>query len=274
MPTTDTPTVVRPPTAPEAYRGAVIVFGTAHGKQAQVAPAFAEILGAQVIAAPGLDTDQFGTFTGDVARTLSPLSAARAKARLGMTATGHRVGLASEASYGPLPGIGWPGHEEILLFLDDIRGLEIVEGHRSLGTPGTAVRVSGPTGIDEELTRAGGPNQAVIVRPALHDPAPGTAGDIAKGIAKGITDPDQLTAAITAAAARSVDGHALIEPDLRAHHNPSRRVVLTQPAGAPAATPNPAHDRPTQGFTANVSIPLQLPARRLCCRPALCLTGR
>lgn len=37
-------------------------MGTMHGKERQVAPAFAAEFGARVIAPPGIDTDQFGTF--------------------------------------------------------------------------------------------------------------------------------------------------------------------------------------------------------------------
>lgn len=50
----------------DVYRGATVVFGTQHGKATQVAPAFLTILGATVVAPTGLDTEQFGTFTGDV----------------------------------------------------------------------------------------------------------------------------------------------------------------------------------------------------------------
>ncbi len=244
----DSPASAAVRTGSDVYRGCVIVFGTLHGKEHQVAPAFADILGAQVIAAPGLDTDQFGTFTGDIPRRLSPLDAARAKARLAITATGHPYALASEASYGPLPGIGWPGHEEILLFLDDTRGLEILQGHRNLGIPGPTLRATSHADIAEDLTRAGWPGQSVIVRPAAPDAGRATAA----GITKGITDPHQLAAAITAAAARSTDGHALIEPDLRAHHNPTRREVLTRigtTLAARLATPCPACASPGYGRT-------------------------
>lgn len=44
-----------------------------HGKHRQVAPAFTEILGASVIAPPGLDTDRFGTFTGEIPRKCTPV---------------------------------------------------------------------------------------------------------------------------------------------------------------------------------------------------------
>jgi len=141
-----------------------------------------------------------------------------------MAVSGLPYALASEASYGPLPGSGWPGHYEILLFLDETRGLEIVEGHRSFGIPGSRLRATTFTDIAETLARAGWPSQAVIVRPAvlpMGKPA-------ATGMGKGIIDAEILIAAIAAAVAESADGHAVIEPDLRAHHNPSRQRVLSE----------------------------------------------
>jgi hypothetical protein len=205
---------------PSAYRDAVIVFSSLHGKHRQVAPAFAEILGAQVIATDAVDTDQFGTFAGDITRTLAPLEAVRAKARLGMDALGLPYGLASEASYGPLPGIGAPGHEEILLFLDDTRGFEIVEGNRTLTIPGIGRHIHDSAELESALTGWGFPAQALIVRPA--------SGGAPNDIAKGITETSHLHRAVRTAAGRSADGHALVEPDLRAHHNPTRQAVLTQ----------------------------------------------
>ena len=93
------------------YRGYEVAVGTRHGKERQLAPAFVEVLGASLVVPPDLDTDQFGTFTGEVARVASATDTARAKARLGMRTLGLRHGLASEASYQPSSALGWPVHE-------------------------------------------------------------------------------------------------------------------------------------------------------------------
>lgn len=196
------------------YLGRVIAVGTKHGKQHQFAPAFRRVLGA-ALTAPPVDTDRFGTFTGEVERTGTPLQAARAKARAAMNLAGLPYGLASEASYGPLAG-GWLGHEEILLFRDDIAGIEIVEGHRTASVPAVAQRVSRHVDVPSAMLR-GLPGQGLIVRPAGAD---GTT-------IKGITDVDALRSAIAAAVTASPDGLAVVEPDLRAHHNPSRREILS-----------------------------------------------
>jgi hypothetical protein len=199
------------------YCGRLIAVGTRHGKQHQFAPAFRDVLRAELLTPPDLDTDRFGTFTGDVARRGGPVEAARGKARLAMDLTGLRFGLASEASYGPLAGSGFSGHEEILLFCDDDAGIEVLEGHRSPGVPGGSHEVTVGGDIPPALLDAL-PDQALIVR--------GRSGG--QEITKGITDAAALRRAVEDAARRSPDGTAVVEPDLRAHHNPSRRVVLAR----------------------------------------------
>ena len=200
------------------YHRARIAVGTRHGKQHQLAPAFRAVLDARLITPPRLDTDRFGTFTGEQPRPGAALAAARGKARLAMDATGLSLGLASEASYGPLGGLGWTGHEEILLFCDDGLGIEVLEGYRTTSVPGSSARVAGygdvPHGLLSEL-----PHQALIVRPSGEPPDPDR-------IVKGITDAEDLRTAIATAAALSAENLAVVEPDLRAHHNPSRRRAL------------------------------------------------
>lgn len=114
----------------QPYSGAHVAVGTKHGKARQLAPPFRDVLGAHLVTPPDLDTDQFGTFSGEVARRMTAVEAARGKATFAMRVTGLPYGLASEASYGPLPAIGLPGHEELLVFVDDTRGIEVVGGSR------------------------------------------------------------------------------------------------------------------------------------------------
>ncbi len=49
------------------------MFATRHGKQHQAAGPFRELLDARVVAPDDLDTDRFGSFTGEVPRTRTPL---------------------------------------------------------------------------------------------------------------------------------------------------------------------------------------------------------
>jgi hypothetical protein len=97
-----------------------------HEKHRLAEGSFAELLGATVFAPEHLDTDQFGTFAGDIPRTLSPYHAALVKARLAMQISGAPSALASEGSFTSLLGLGVE-NTELLLFIDSERGLELVE---------------------------------------------------------------------------------------------------------------------------------------------------
>jgi len=182
-----------------------------------VAPSFADELGAHVVAPAGIDTDQFGTFTGEVTRTLAPLAAATAKARLAIQVTGVPYGLASEASYDTWFGM-LAMHEEILMFVDDILGIQAVEGINTLGAPGPPRPVDVADKAVGAAKSFGFPRQGAAVKASVDDRVP--------VFGKGITDTGTLVEVVGAALAAADDNRAWVEPDLRAHHNPSRRDVL------------------------------------------------
>jgi hypothetical protein len=196
-----------------------VALATKHGKGRVVARPFRAGLGAKVVVPPGLDTDRLGTFTGEMPRQGTPLEMALRKARLGMAASGVRFGLASEGSFGPHPTLPFlPVAHELLLFVDDELGVQIVEQESTTETNFAHLRTATPDRLDAFLSRAGFPAHALIVRPA----APGGAGPIYKGL----TTLPALREAIVRCRAASADGHALIEADMRADRNPTRMRVI------------------------------------------------
>lgn len=200
------------------YAGSVIAMGTMHGKEQQVAPAFAAQLGACVIAPPGIDTDQFGTFAGEIIRTLTPVAAAAAKARLAMSAANVAHGLASEASYDTWYGV-LVRHQEILVFVDDARGIQVVEGVNTLGAAGPPQVVETAREAVAAARRFGFPEQGAVVKASVNDSV--------QVFGKGLMDALTLVDVVNAAVSKADDHRAWVEPDRRAHHNPGRRDVLT-----------------------------------------------
>jgi hypothetical protein len=220
------------------YTGSQITFATMHGKEQLANTVFGEILGASVTATPGMDTDQFGTFAGEIERTLSPRAAARAKARLGMQLAGTSLGLASEGSFssGFMPIVE---NMEILLFIDDARGLELVEG--TLGTspvPGGR-RVHSTAQALDYASAIGYPDQGVVVQSTAHDTM--TAH-------KNLIRREQLEATVEELLA---DGASVVLlPDYRAHKSPSRAETIATLCNQMArrlATPCPHCDTPGFG---------------------------
>ncbi|MBG0798487.1 hypothetical protein IYX23_12480 [Methylocystis sp. L43] len=201
------------------YASRTAAFATMHRKEQVVAPALMSTPGLIVTSPPGVDTDQLGTFSGEIPRDGTMLDVAMRKARLGMRAAGVPLGLASEGSFGPHPAIPYiPAGMELLVFVDDESGIVVAESLIAEKTNYDHLVVSPGEASDGFLQRIGFPTHGLIVRP--------NEGEVASALAKGIVDPDRLRRAIEAAAAVSSDGRARMETDMRAHFNPTRMRSL------------------------------------------------
>ena len=208
------------------YAGQPIVLTSKHRKLHLIAPPFTEQLGC-TLQELNLDTDQLGTFTGEIERTAPPLETAIAKARLGMRATGLQLGIASEGSIGADPLIPFMQSDiEHLVLVDDERNIVISESYRSFDIIAETVTVAPGNNLTDFLATADFPHHALIVRPH---------SSTTLDAIKGITDHAQLRDAITACVALSPDGLVVIESDLRAMHSPSRQQSITEVARLLAA---------------------------------------
>lgn len=205
------------------YKGTRVAFATMHGKDALAAAPFRDTLGARVIAPEHLETDQFGTFSGEVPRTLSPRSAAAVKARLGAQLGHTPYSLASEGSFGSHMGF-LIQHHEILLFIDQERDFELVESTictsplppvREIPDIVTAIRYADAVTF---------PQQRLILRA-------GPPGD--QAIDKSIDSLEALIRRIERLLAAGT--HVTLEPDFRALHCPTRAGVISSLAATMAA---------------------------------------
>lgn len=204
------------------YSGRRAVLTTMHGKDAAIAAPFRDCLGLQIFTPPGLNTDALGTFTGEIPRVGTITEAALRKARLGMAAVGDAIGIASEGSYGPHPHLPFVAAGiEVMVFIDDKRGLVVREQVIDHAPVFDHVVVSNPSDVDAYVGRIGFPDHALIVQPNDAERVP-------KLTVKGIRSRTALLSAISQAAAQSKDGHALVQTDMRAHMNPSRMVTLSR----------------------------------------------
>jgi len=221
--------------------GLRVALGTMHGKDTAIAPALAR-LGITVIVPDDLDTDRFGTFTGEIPRAGEIEDAARAKARAAISATGLPIALASEGSYGPHPVIPFvPLGQELILWRDETLGYEVIE--RVFDETPCFDHVETATARDANafLERIGFPETAIVAAPATQPTAP---------VAKGVRDPEALTSAIAQAVEASANGLALLQTDMRAHMNPRRMATIGRLAEALArrlATACPQCDAPGFG---------------------------
>ena len=193
------------------YVAKIAVLPTLHGKESVIAPVFQNLLSISVQVAT-IDTDQFGTFAGEVPRTLSQLETAVAKAQAAIASTGIPLAIASEGTIAPNPLIPIAISDlETMVFVDSERGIVIHESYRSAEI--TAVREIFQPGeyLDGFLAKADFPSHAMIVRSQKADSVQSV---------KGIRDKETLVHAIEELA--RFTGSVVVESDLRAAFSPSR----------------------------------------------------
>lgn len=102
-----------------------LVIATSHKKERIIAPLFAEKLGMSFSVCEDFNSDEFGTFSGEVERKLNAVDTAKAKCEHAIEISNCQIAISSEGSFGPHPFIGFvPVNEELVFFLDRKNGIE------------------------------------------------------------------------------------------------------------------------------------------------------
>lgn len=193
-----------------------VALATLHGKAAAISPPL-RLIGVEIVTAP-VDTDRFGTFSGEVPRPGTMEFAARAKALAAIAETGLPVGLASEGAYGPHPVVPFLAQgRELLLWHEAETGREIVEWRRDDRPSYDSTVVSDLPEAVAFMDRIDWPGAALVVSPF---------GLPRAVTAKGIVDRVTLAAAVEQALDASPQRKAILSVDMRAHLNPRRMAVI------------------------------------------------
>lgn len=202
------------------------ILATMHHKEQVIAPAFAHALGMAVTVPSNFDSDRFGTFTRDIARTGNQLEAARRKAQAVLDLTGETVAIASEGAFFPHPAIpGMACNREIVLLLDQPNGLEIVGERLSYDTNFAHCTVNTVEAALEFANQVKFPSHGLVV---MSQPMTAASQESHPRIHKGIQDWSQLTHAVEVLLEQSPDSSVHLETDMRALVNPTRMTVIEQ----------------------------------------------
>ena len=193
-----------------AGRTAVIV--TMHRKESVIEAGLAG-LGLRFLPPPLIDTDGFGTFSGEIPRAGSQRDALLAKAGAGLDAVaGADFALASEGAFGPHPAYGFvPGGRELVVLLDRSSGQHVIGEDLTLDTNFASREARTMAEAQAFAERIGFPDHGLLLAP------PGGEGPFTKDIG----DVAKLDAAVTALLAEHGSVH--LRTDMRAHRNPTRR---------------------------------------------------
>lgn len=198
------------------FSNRALLLATMHGKEQIMAPIIKKNLGSQVFVSAGYDTDQWGTFTGEVERVQNPVETLRQKCLQAMAQYDCDLAVASEGSFGPHPALFFvPADEELVILIDHKHGLEVMARELSTATNFNGARVSSATELMDFARNAGFPSHGLILRDRK---------DNHREMMKGIRDNNSLLSAFQQLIEKY--GEAYVETDMRAMHNPSRMEVI------------------------------------------------
>lgn len=212
------------PAGPGLIRaGTRAVLATMHGKERVIAPILREAFDLDVVLAPGLDTDAFGTFTREIDRPGTQAETARLKAQAGLSADPlAAIGIASEGSFFAHPHIPFvPMAREIVMLLERPGGLEIAGIDEGIDTNYGHVVATSIEAAMAFANASGFPAHGLVVMgtsEGLPDPR--------LLLRKDIDDADTLADAIGQAI--RLGGAAHVETDMRAHRNPTRMAAIAR----------------------------------------------
>ena len=201
------------------YEGNQVAFLTQHGKEALIAPILEPFLGCHIVRIEGYDTDQLGTFSGEIRRFSDQIETAREKANIGMSLSDLPIAIASEGAFVPDPFSGlMPWNIEVILWRDVHRHIEVVGVAQG---PARSVNRAIRTIADLEnfAQEAGFPQHRLVLRPQ---------SEIDHRIYKGIADWGQLRQAFLDCHELASNGLVYAENDHRAFCNPTRQAMIQQ----------------------------------------------
>jgi hypothetical protein len=198
------------------FNGRQLLIATQHGKEQVIKPILENSLGVQCIIPTAIDTDIFGTFTGEVERKDSPVDTLRKKCLYAMAITGADLSVASEGSFGPHPQLYMlPANEEWIILIDKINQLEIIARTFSAETNFGGQYVQFTEELQQFAQKVKFPSHALILRDSE--------GGVTE-IVKGIQDTSVLHNEFERMQ-RTYD-RVFVETDMRAMHNPMRMKVI------------------------------------------------
>lgn len=199
------------------FQNRTLLIATRHKKEQLIAPLLESALGVRCVVPVDFDTDQFGTFSGEIPRATDPLKVLRQKCDAARTLYNIDLVLASEGSFGAHPSVGFlTCNEELILLSDAKHKLEIVERELSLETNMNILTTTDESVLLDFAQKCGFPKHGIILKSTV--PGQWT---------KGITDEELLRATFRH---YKLDGEVTIETDMRALYNPTRMNVIRKAA--------------------------------------------
>jgi len=198
------------------YKDKFLLLASKHRKEQAIEPIFREKMGCN-LCVEDIDTDQFGTFTGEIPRPLSAYETCILKAKHAANEKKYVLSIASEGSFGPHPSNPFIPHaHEIMVFVDLENDWVIAE---QLVTPNTnynMMTIHQDTILDSFVESVHFPSHALTLQ----------SGDRQNILEKGINSHDKLRDSLVLGFKKY--NELFIATDMRAMMNPTRMQTLAE----------------------------------------------
>jgi hypothetical protein len=202
------------------YQNQICHLASMHKKETALKEQFKKFLGCEVVPVP-INTDLFGTFTGEIERTLTPHKTAKEKCYKGLEIQKGALGISSEGSFTPHPYCPFiTANIEILFFTDRNLNFELTLTKLSTETNHSAQLIKTTQELLNFANKALFPSHALILRPEKANDS--------NLIFKGIQDPQELQDMFQICIQNSKEASVYVETDMRAHMNPTRMKIIEE----------------------------------------------
>lgn len=203
--------------AVKMFSGRKALIASMHGKDVVIGPVLEAYLAVESFTEPSLDTDQFGTFTGEVERPGDPVSTLKKKILTALKISGHTLGIGNEGSFGPHPSIPFVASDhEVVMLIDLANNLQLHASQISTETNYNARTITTVRELIDFADEARFPSHGIILRQMKDGRT--------TAMRKGILSWESLHAAFLGFACPGAE--VLAETDMRALYNPSRMNVI------------------------------------------------
>lgn len=190
-----------------------VMICSMHGKDVVMQPLIRQHLNANAVTVENMNTDEFGTFSGEVERVHDPLTTLRMKITKGLQLSGQTLGIGSEGSFGPHPDMPLiPAHQEIVMMLDLENGWEVTEVYTTAETNYAQASLKEMKDVVAFAKDIRFPSHGLILKQVIDGQC--------RQMEKGIVTWEMLY--LTLLNFRHKDATLLAETDMRAHLNPTR----------------------------------------------------
>lgn len=193
-----------------------ILIATKHQKEQVIAPLLQKYFKMQITIATHFDTDNLGTFTGEIERKDDPIETLRKKCLGALAETNYDLVIASEGSFGPHPHHFFAtANEEWLMLLDTKNNLEITVRELTTETNFNGRWIETLDDLKSFAKLVAFPEHRLIVRKHPEE---------FHHIHKGIGDYSHLEKIFLEL--KQTFGKVYVETDMRAMNNPTRMLTI------------------------------------------------